>query len=122
VAGDITLTAGAIEWAPDSSRGEAHVVWRAARIAFAGNAVPLDLGDVRARVTADGSVLSGPVGNEGGDLALRGEWAMRARDSLRLGLHVAPRRPGLPDLERALSMIGTPEGNGWRIEWQGTLR
>ena len=74
------------------------------------------------RVTADGSVLSGPVGNEGGDVALRGEWAMRARDSVGLGLHVTPRRPGLRELERTLSAIGTPEGNGWRIDWRGTLR
>ena len=74
------------------------------------------------RVTADGNALSGPLANDGGDVALRGEWAMRAHDSVQLVLHVAPRRPGLADLERTLSAIGTAEGSGWRIEWRGPLR
>jgi hypothetical protein len=73
-------------------------------------------------VTANGNSLSGPVTNEGGDLALRGEWALRVHDSVQLALHVAPRRPGLADLERTLSAIGTADGNGWRIAWRGPLR
>jgi hypothetical protein len=122
VAGAISLEASDIEWKPDASRGEARVIWHAARIAFAGSAAPLELGDVRTRVTADGNALFGPVTNEGGDLALRGDWAIRAHDSVQLVLHVAPRRPGRSDLERTLSAIGTAEGNGWRIDWRGPLR
>jgi hypothetical protein len=122
LAGEISLMAEDIEWKPGASRGEARITWHGARIAFAGSAIPLDLGDVRARVTADGSALSGPLANDGGDVALRGEWAMRAHDSVQLVLHVAPRRPGLADLERTLSAIGTAEGSGWRIEWRGPLR
>ena len=122
VAGEIRLVADAIEWTPGAGRGEARVLWHAARVAFAGSATPLDLGDVRTLLTANGNALSGPVTNEGGDLALRGEWALRAHDSVQLALHVAPRRPGLADLERTLSAIGTADGNGWRIAWHGPLR
>ena len=122
VAGEINLRANDIEWTPGSSRGTAHLVWNAARIAFAGGTVPLDLGEVRTMVTADGNVLSGPIGNEGGDVALRGEWTIGAQDSVRIALHVTPRRPGSSDLERALATIGTADGNGWRIEWRGPLQ
>ncbi len=121
-AGEISLKADAIVWTPEAGRGEARVLWRAARVAFTGGAAPLDLGDVRALVTANGNSLSGPVTNDGGDLALRGEWAIRAHDSVQLVLHVAPRRPGLADVERTLSAIGTADGNGWRIAWRGPLR
>jgi len=122
VAGEISVKADDIEWKPDSSRGEARVIWHAARIAFAGSAAPLDLGDVRTEATANGSVLSGPLRNEGGDLALRGEWTMRAHDSVQLALHVTPRHSGPSDLARMLSAIGTADGNGWRIDWRGPLR
>jgi len=122
VTGEINLKADAIEWAPGSGHGEARVIWRAARIAFEGSAVPLDLGDVKTEATASGNVLSGPLRNEGGDLALRGEWVIRAHEGAQLGLHVTPRRPGLADLERALSAIEAPDGNGWRIDWHVPLR
>lgn len=122
VAGEISLKADAIEWTPDAVRGEARIFWQAGRVAFTGSAAPLDLGDVRTLVTANGKSLAGPVTNERGDLALRGEWALRVHDSVQLTLHVAPRRPGLVDLERTLSAIGTADGNGWRIAWQGPLR
>jgi hypothetical protein len=121
VAGEISLKSDAIEWTPESSRGEARVVWRAARIDFVG-APPLELGDVQTRVKADGSVLSGPVANDGGDLALGGEWTIRLHDSVQLALHVASRRPGPPELERMLSAIGTADGDGWRIDWRTPLR
>ena len=98
------------------------MLWHGARVAFAGSAAPLDLGDVRTLATASGNALSGPVTNDGGDLALRGEWTLRAHDSVQLALHVTPRRPGLADLERALSAFGTADGSGWRIAWRGPLR
>lgn len=122
VAGEISLKADAIEWTPGAGHGEARVLWHAGRIAFTGGAAPLDLGDLRSVVTANGNSLSGPVTNEGGDLALRGEWTLRPHDSVQIALHVAPRRPGPTDLERALSAIGTADGNGWRIAWRGPLR
>ncbi len=122
VAGEVSLKADDIEWTSDSSRGEARVLWHAARIAHAGSAVPLDLGDVRTLMTADGNVLSGPLTNEGGDLVLRGVWTMRARDSAQLALHLTPRRPGPSDLARTLAAIGTADGNGWRIDWRAPLR
>jgi Type II secretion system (T2SS), protein N len=122
VAGEISLKADAIEWTPVAGRGEVRLLWQAGRVAFTGSATPLDLGEVRMLATANGKSLSGPITNDGGDLALRGEWALRAHDSAQLSLHVAPRRPGLVALERALSAIGTADGNGWRIAWGGALR
>lgn len=122
VTGEVNFKADAIAWAPGSGRGEARVIWRAARVVLPGSALPLDLGNVQTEATADGSVLSGPVRNEGGDLVLRGEWAMRAHESAELAVHVTPRRPGPSDLDRMLSAIGTPDGDGWRIDWRGPLQ
>ena len=122
VAGEISLNADDFEWKPGAGRGEVRILWRAARIAFAGSAAALDLGNVRTLATANGNALSGPVTNDGGDLALRGEWALHAHDSVQLVLHVAPRGPGLADLERTLSAIGTADGSGWRIAWRGPLQ
>ncbi len=123
VAGEISLKADDIEWTPDAGRGEARVVWRAARVAFAGSAAPLDLGDVRTLVTADGNALSGPVTNE----------RRRPRASRRVGVARARQRAACvargaaPSRSRRTSSercprSGLPDGNGWRIEWRGPLR
>jgi len=122
VDGAINLTADDIELTPESSRGEARLVWRTARIGMAGGVPPMDLGEVRTVLTANGNLISGPLGNEGGDIALRGDWTVQGRKSTRLALHVTPRRSGPSDLERMLSTIGTADGSGWRIEWRGTLQ
>ncbi len=122
VTGEFRISAEDIALTPGSSQGEARLAWSAARIAFAGSPLPLDLGNAHAVLKADGDVLSGPIANEGGDVALRGDWTMRREDSVRLTLHVTPRRPDLPDLERTLAAIGTADGNGWRIEWRVPLR
>jgi len=122
VTGDVDFKADAIEWAAGSGRGKARVIWRAAGVVLPGSALPLDLGSVQTEATADGSVLSGPLRNEGGDVALRGEWTMRVHESAQLALHVTPRRHGLSDLDRMLSALGTRDGDGWRIDWRGALR
>jgi hypothetical protein len=122
VDGEIRLSADDIERKPGASHGEVRALWRAARVAFAGNATWLDLGDVRTLATANANALSGPLTNDGGDLALRGEWALRAHDSVQLTLHATPRRPGLADLERVLSAIGAADGGGWRLTWREPLR
>jgi hypothetical protein len=122
LAGEVNLTAAGVELTPGSSRGDARFAWHAARIAIVGNAAPLDLGEVRATLTAGGDTLSGSIDNDGGDLALRGEWAIRPDDGLRLALLLTPRRAGQAELAGALAAIGTADGTGWRVEWRVPLR
>jgi hypothetical protein len=120
--GDINVNAATLYLAPDSSRGEVRFGWRGARLTFIGSALPLDLGDVRATLVADGRGFSGPVDNAGGDLGLRGQWTLRPAEGLHLALQLTPRRPGQTQLQRALSALGTPDGTGWRIDWKVPLR
>ena len=84
-------------------------------------ALPLDLGDVRSTLKADGDVVSGPLGNEGGDLALRGEWKLDAA-GVTLALLLTPRRADQAELKQALAAIGTADGDGWRVDWRVPLR
>ena len=59
--------------APGSYRGEARLVWRGARIVGIGDAgVRWIWAKCGRRLKADGDAISGPLANEGGDLALRG--------------------------------------------------
>ncbi len=122
VDGDIHATAANFAWKPHASRGEARIAWRAARMAFVGTGAPLALGEVRTTLTADGDLLSGSVTNDGGDLALRGEWSIRTQDQLRVALHVTPRHAGHDELARVLATIGTADGAGWRIDWHAPLQ
>ena len=109
VAGEVGAIADDFELAPGSYRGEARLVWRGARIDGIGDVGPLDLGEVRSTVKADGNAISGPLANEGGDLALRGRWTMNAKDGLALALLLTPARADQAELTRTLSAIGTAE-------------
>ncbi len=66
----------------------------------------------------DGDRLSGPLSNVGGDLALRGDIALRAGSGIALSLVLTPRRADNRELAQALAMIGTPSGDGWRVDWR----
>ena len=79
---------------------------------------PLDLGEVQSTVTARSDGIAGPVTNEGGDVALRGEWSIREGAGLVLALRITPRRAGETELARALAAIATPDGGGYRVEWR----
>ena len=122
IEGDVNGTSRELDLTPGMNRGEARLAWRGARITGVGLATPLDLGEVRTTVTASGASMSGPLTNDGGSVALRGEWTLRANDSLSLALRVAPRRADQIDLTRWLSAIGTPDGDGWRISWRVPLQ
>jgi len=122
VAGEVGAVADDVELAPGSYRGEARLSWRGARIVGLGDAGPLDLGEVRSTAKAAGDAISGPLTNEGGNLALRGQWTMTARDGLALALLLTPARADQTELKRMLSAIGTAEGAGWRVDWRAPLR
>lgn len=116
IAGEIRAQAEALDLTPRSSRGNATLAWRAARVAGLPGLPSLDLGNLQSLVTARGDSVAGPVTNEGGDVAIRGEWSIRAGDGLVLALRVTPRRAGETDLARALAAVATPDGRDFRVE------
>jgi len=120
--GDVDVHAVAVDWSPPSSRGEARIRWRAANLVVPGGAAPVQLGEVSVVLTAEGDRLSGPIANEGGDLALHGEFTLRTNDSVHVSLVLAPRRTDDVILARALSAIGTADAGGWRVDWRLPLR
>ena len=122
VGGDVAIATADLEWAPPANRGAARLQWRAARLALAEGARPLELGDIAAELAANGDRLSGPVSNEGGELAVRGTLAVRANDAASLSLVLSPRRPVDPATARALAALGTADNGGWRLEWRVSLR
>jgi hypothetical protein len=122
VDGEVHASASDLRLAAGSNSGEARLVWRNARIRGLGNAAPLELGEVRTTLVANGATMSGPVANDGGNLALRGEWTLKEMDALTLALHATPRKAGDAELARWLSSVGTPDGDGWRIQWRLPLR
>ena len=124
IAGDVTAMTDDLDLTPGARRGEARLVWRGARVTPVGGvlgAVQLDLGEVRSMLKADGDEVSGPVANMGGDLALRGDWKFDAA-GVTLALLVTPRRADQAALTQALAAIGTPDGDGWRVNWRVPLR
>jgi len=122
VAGDVGVTTAAMDWTPTAVRGDARLHWRGARLVLADGIAPLDLGDLRAALTANGDRLAGPVSNDGGDFAIRGEITFRANEAVALSLRLTPRGPVDATLARALSAFGTGGSEGWRIDWRVPLR
>jgi len=121
-AGAVGVTTTALEWTPDSLRGDARLHWRGARLVLADGIAPLDLGDVRAVLTANGGRLSGPVSNDGGDVAVRGEITLFLNESVQISLLLTPRRPVDATLARMLSAVSAAGADGWRVDWRVPLR
>lgn len=124
IGGDVNVGSAAFvfDWAPPAIRGDLKIRWRGARLNPPGNAMPLDLGDVSAMLHADGERLSGSVTNAGGDVAMQGDVAVRATGDVELSVVLTPRRPENRELAQALSVVGTPEGGGWRVVARSPLR
>jgi hypothetical protein len=120
--GEFDVSTVAFDWAPPTNRGSARIRWRAARLTPPGSAAPLDLGDVSVALGAEGDRVSGPVSNVGGDLEIRGEIVLRAAGGIRVSLVLAPRRADNRELAQALSGLGAPDGDGWRVDWQSSFR
>ena len=122
VGGNVRVNAVAMNWAPPSSDGEAHVQWRQARLAAVQSTVSLDLGDVSLPLKADGDRLFGTVSNDGGDLSVRGDFTFGATEGAEVSLLLTPRRADNVDLVQVLSVLGPAEGTGWRIRWKRPIR
>ena len=54
--------------------------------------------------------------------AVRGTVTLSAGNGIQLSLVLTPRRADDRDLARALSMLGVPDADGWRVEWRLPLR
>ena len=115
--GEIAATTARLEWTPTAYAGDLRVVWRDARITV----VPLlqvDFGETTIALTANGDRLAGPLTNSGGNLDLRGDIAIDVDGGTAGSLLLTPRRSDDAELTRALGLIGTPDGNGWRVRWR----
>ena len=115
--GDLAIRSTQLDWAPPTVNGALEIVWRAARLTVPTQA-PLDLGDVTATLVASGERLAGPVANSGGVLDIRGDVTVRPDRSAAIALLLTPRSADDATLARALAVVGTPEGDGWRVSWQ----
>lgn len=122
VDGDVNASTSNLRLAPTANRGEARLTWRNARIRGIGSTMPLELGEVRTALVANGAAMSGLVDNAGGSLGVRGEWALKEKDAFTLALLLTPRNSGDAELVRWLSAVGTPEGESWRLHWRLPLR
>lgn len=122
VAGDVTGSTDDLDLTPRSRRGEARLLWRGAKVAGVVGGTSLDLGDVRSSLKAQGDTIAGQLINEGGDLALRGEWKLNENEDLTLALMMTPRRADQVELTRALAAFATAENEGWRVNWRIPLR
>ena len=122
VGGDVEINAARLEWAPPANRGDARLRWRGALLTAPGSAQPIALGDITTALGADGDRLSGSVSNAGGELGIRGSVTLSASSGIELSLVLTPRRAEDRELARALSMLGAPDADGWRVEWRLPLR
>jgi hypothetical protein len=114
--GEVTVRSTQLDWLPPAINGDVEVVWRMARLMLPTNA-PLELGDVTAKLSANGQRLTGPLENQGGAMDVRGDVTVNGDRSAAVSLLLTPRADD-EKLTRALSTVGTPEGNGWRVAWQ----
>jgi hypothetical protein len=122
VDGEVNASLSNLRLAAGANDGEARLVWRNARIRAVGNANPLELGEVRAGLVANGATMSGPIDGQGGNLALRGNWILKEKDAFTLALRMTPTASADAALVRWLSTVGQPDGDGWRIDWRLPLR
>jgi hypothetical protein len=113
VDGEVNASASSLRLAAGANSGEARLVWRNARIRGRRKREPLELGEVRAGLVANGATMSGPIDSQGGSLALRGDWTLKERDAFTLALRMTPRTTATPD--SSVAVHGRPpDGDGWR--------
>jgi hypothetical protein len=122
VDGEVDASLSNLRLAVGANRGEARLVWHNARIRVFGNANPLELGEVRAGLVANGTTMSGPIDSQGGNVALRGDWTLKEKDAFTLALRMTPGATADAGLVRWLSTVGRPDGDGWRIDWRVPLQ
>jgi hypothetical protein len=115
--GDVSVRSGRLDWVPPTINGDLDVLWRNARLSLPAFAA-VDLGDVTARLRADGERLAGPVDNSGGAMDIRGDLTVFPDKRAAVSLLLTPRRTDDALLAAALAAIGTAEGGGWRVNWQ----
>ena len=84
---------------------------------------PLNLGDFTAQLTeADPEGIQGTIRDNDGPLALEGTFNLLPDGRYRFGGHAAVRDPGNRALLQAMSLLGSPGGDGrWALNLSGVL-
>jgi hypothetical protein len=114
--GMVELTSALFDWPPSAASAPISAMWQGARIGLAGGE-NVGLGDVAATLVPANGRLTGPLHNTGGDVGIDGDISIDANGGGVVRGVVTPRR--LDDARlAALQALGTPEGNGVRLEWR----
>ena len=116
--GDLSLSIKRLEARSGSLSGQAVIVWRRARAVVAAGGPVRDFGDVTVTLAGDDGRLAGPMTNEGGRAAIRGDVALNLRGAVAVTALVTPRRADDGELASLLAAVGNPEPGGWRIDWR----
>jgi hypothetical protein len=111
--GEVAARTPRLDWTPAAFQGDVDLAWRNARLQFGARAV--DLGEIGARLTAQGDRLAGPLDNRGGELDVRGDVAIATNGATTLALVLTPRRADDAGLALALAALGTRDGAGYRV-------
>jgi hypothetical protein len=107
---------------PDAVDADLVLQWQDASLPAPVPGVRIALGDIRLDLRGSGSEVGGPVSNRGGDVDVAGRATLSAAAAATFDA-ILRLRPGI-DRDRAdaittaLSLIGTPDGQGgFRIAW-----
>lgn len=101
---------------PAAATASLLATWHGASLGLAGSPA-VALGEVTANLHAANGQLTGPLRNVGGEFAVDGELQVLANGAGVVRGVVRPRKEGDPRIA-ALQPLGTPEGNGVRLEWK----
>jgi general secretion pathway protein N len=116
--GDLSLSIKRLEARSGSLSGQAVIVWRRARAVVAAGGPVREFGDVTVTLAGDDGRLAGPMTNEGGLVAIRGDVALNLRGVIAATALVTPRSADDGELAGLLAAVGKPESGGWRIDWR----
>ena len=114
--GDLTIRSTALDWVPPTINGDLRSRLARGPLHVA-DVAPIDLGDVTATLVASGGVSRARSRTAAAPGHPRRHH--RAPGPQRgVALLLTPRRADDATLARALATVGTPEGSGWRVNWQ----
>lgn len=110
VGGEVRIDSGDLVIDNEAALGNVAITWQRARLAFPGLPI-VDLGTVSARLSVQGSALSGPITFRGADLAGAGTAGFDGR-TVRIDVAVTPSPSAPPGVRTALASIGPPDAQG----------
>ena len=110
---------------PQTIDADLSLQWRDASLPSLRPGLRIALGDIQADLRGSGAEASGPLANRGGDVDIAGRISVSATLAPRIEAIVRPRagldRDRAEAIATALSLIGTPDGQGgYRVAWAGS--